>query len=155
MPPPGTAHLPTVVIHDDEIARSLKKSGTELTPLQRAAKQAQIAKLALRGWNYREIAPEVDLHPTTVGYFMKQIEADWREDAARSIDELKSKELARLDHLEAVSWDAWERSKAQRKSEQIEADISVEAAGTTTRRPRRTKLRQEERVAMRSTSISP
>jgi hypothetical protein len=129
-----------------QIEASLRESGrTPLTDIQRAEKEADVAKFLLRGYTLRDIAAKLDIPPSTAGLYAKKIQNDWRADASKSISEFKAKELAKLDHLEEQAWDAWERSKQPTKKQQLVADV-IGDGDTAQRRPKLAKSVQEERV---------
>jgi hypothetical protein len=100
----------------------------------------------LRGNSMNAIAAVVDLAPATVSHFAKKIEADWRQSAIKSIDELKAKELAKLDQLEVEAWAAWERSKEPKRREQMEADVVRDKEGQPQRRPKSAKTMREDQI---------
>lgn len=91
------------------------------TTVQREQRLRRVAELALRGLGTGEIAKETGLTTGQVAWDMKVLVRRWRELASEDIADLKAKELAKLDRLEAEYWRAWEASKrrvtkSQRKS---------------------------------------
>jgi hypothetical protein len=75
-----------------------------------------VASLRLRGMTQREIESALPAHgvfnpktgkPWTLGMInrdLKAIEAQWREDAARDISELKAKQLAEIGEVKLEAW---------------------------------------------------
>ena len=57
-----------------------------------------------------------------VTYDIKRLHKRWLKRQMMNIDKAKTRELARLDKLEAEAWDAWERSK-------LDAETFVEREG--------------------------
>jgi hypothetical protein len=80
------------------------------TEAQREKDLAEIARLYLRGVTQAAIGAQLGLSRQQIGYDLQDLYARWREDASRDIDERKSAELQKLDRLEAVAWEGWERS---------------------------------------------
>lgn len=51
-----------------------------------------------------------------VSYDLRAIQVEWRDVPKQELNELKVKELARIDILERTYWQAWERSLEPRES---------------------------------------
>lgn len=81
------------------------------TRLQRDADRVTIARLYLAGRVQTEIAAELGLDQSQISRELRTIQEEWRQRYAAEIEALKARELARIDELERVAWDAWERSK--------------------------------------------
>jgi hypothetical protein len=58
-----------------------------------------------------EIAEQCKVTEATISYDLGKIREQWRASTVRDFDEMKAQELARIDHLEATLWEAWEASK--------------------------------------------
>lgn len=56
------------------------------------------------------IAKEIGVDQSQVSHDLKEIQRRWRESSLVSINEVKQRELARIDQLEVTYWDAWQRS---------------------------------------------
>lgn len=84
--------------------------GPSFTPDQRRARQAEVARLYLQGKTQLHIAQQLGVSRQQVGYDLVVIRKAWLKSQIRDFDAAKSKELARLDLLEATHWDAFERS---------------------------------------------
>ncbi|MEE4659019.1 MAG: hypothetical protein V2J89_01040 [Halieaceae bacterium] len=95
------------------------KRGKKRTVKERERDLAFIARHYLRGYSQNEIAVELGKATGTqvtrqqICYDLKKLQEQWREEQLEAIDELKARELAKLDHMEAEAWAAWERSKEQ------------------------------------------
>lgn len=80
------------------------------TPTQRENDLERIAALYLRGKRQVDIAAELGLSQPQVSYDLKEIHKRWRESSLVNMNEVKQRELARIDALETEYWQAWERS---------------------------------------------
>jgi len=79
----------------------------------------RISELYLKGWLQAEIAKELHLSQPTVSNDLKAIQKEWLKSTLQDFDKLKARELAKIDNLELVYWEAWERSKDNKKSKTI------------------------------------
>jgi hypothetical protein len=86
------------------------------TPFQREHDLGRLAELYLRGHTQHEMARELGICRQQVGYDLKEVQKRWRESALGDINTKKEQELARIDHLERVYWQAWEESKKLRET---------------------------------------
>lgn len=68
--------------------------------LSRADRRRQIAALRCKRLSQTEIAEIIGVSLGTVNRDLKIVEAEWREEALRSIEEVKSRELADLAEME-------------------------------------------------------
>jgi hypothetical protein len=64
----------------------------------------------LRGIPQAECADRIGVSRSQVSYDLAILRARWQKSAAADFAAKVAKELARIDHLEAVAWEAWERS---------------------------------------------
>lgn len=80
-------------------------------PAVAEAHRARLAELYLRHRMplYR-IAEELGVNPKTVQADLRVLEQRWVESAAVDFSAARAAELARIDQLETVAWEAWERS---------------------------------------------
>ena len=76
-----------------------------------AERRVWVARLYLKGKSQPEIATELAVSMSTVTNDLAGIREEWIKSAVRDFDAQRSEELARIDYLESVAWDAWERSK--------------------------------------------
>lgn len=83
------------------------------TPTQRESDLERIAALYLRGKRQADIAVELNITQQQVSYDLKEIHKRWRESSLVNMNEVKQRELARIDQLEIEYWSAWERSKQE------------------------------------------
>lgn len=97
------------------VKRKMKRRATVTTDLD----VLRLTELYLKGWSQRRIADELGTTHQLVYYHLKKIRAEWKAEALQNIDELQSRELAKLDKLESTYWEAWDRSvlNSERKSE--------------------------------------
>ena len=76
-------------------------------------RRQEVCALYVKGWTQSEIANRVGCSITTVCQDLQSLRRQWQESAAKDFAARQSEELARLDHLERVAWQAWERSCQQ------------------------------------------
>lgn len=76
----------------------------------RSARAIEISDLYLKGWSMGKIADELGISVATVHTTLKTLREEWMAVATINFDERKAEELARLDRMERVAWEAWERS---------------------------------------------
>lgn len=96
-----------------------------------------IASLYVQGLTLFAISKRVNVTPGQLTYDMKVLVKRWQESALSDIQHLKLKELVKIDELERVYWDAWERSKAERTTsstkkkerQQTEPDTNQQPVG--------------------------
>lgn len=75
------------------------------------SRRSQIANLFLQGvTKHHEIAQRLNMDRSTVTRDLKHIVDDWKLSIRQTVDEAKAKEIAKVDHLEQVAWEAWHRS---------------------------------------------
>lgn len=86
------------------------------TPDQIARDQAIIAELYLRGWQQARIADHLSAE-NGIQYSIEMIRRDlrmvrekWRNSALSNFNEIKQEQMAKLDLMEAKTWDQWMRS---------------------------------------------
>lgn len=74
-------------------------------------RREQVARLYLAGKSQNEIAAEFNVNQSTISRDLEAIRKQWQEQALLHFDEIKARELARIDRLEREYWQAWERSQ--------------------------------------------
>ena len=89
------------------------------TKLEIKRDRYKIAELYIQGKYQSVIAEIIGLTQQQISYDLKAIQKEWIKNTTLSLDEYKSKELAKIDHLERTYWQAWERSLNQFKSKII------------------------------------
>jgi arginine repressor len=92
--------------------------GKKITPkkLEMSGRRERVAELYLRQKTQMEIAAELDVDQATVSRDLKELQRIWRESAVMALDEVKARELAKIDALEREYWDAWELSKSAKEN---------------------------------------
>jgi len=74
-------------------------------------RREQVARLYLQGKTQAELATQFKVNQSTISRDLEAIRVQWQEQALLHFDEIKARELARIDRLEREYWDAWEESK--------------------------------------------
>lgn len=92
---------------------SRKPGGKHRTADQVARDRAEIAVLYCQGWTQARIGQKLGLSQPAVFADLEVVRQEWRASAVMAMDQRKSQELAKLDRVEAVAWEAWERSCQQ------------------------------------------
>lgn len=94
-------------------------------------RMARVASYKIQGLSVRQtaaaLAKDKCLNPDTgkpwsyqaVQRDVTALVARWKADSLRDITEVKSGELAKLDCLERVAWEAWERSVGQHRTRTV------------------------------------
>jgi hypothetical protein len=88
---------------------------------QREKDLAEITNLYLLGKTQRDIAGiicedrDYSLSQQQISADLSEVQRRWRESSVRDFDELKGRELARIDLLERTYWAAWEESRKRRE----------------------------------------
>lgn len=75
------------------------------------ARREKVAQLYLSGKTQNELAKLLDVNQSTISRDLEAIRKQWQERALIHFDEIKARELARIDRLEREYWEAWERSQ--------------------------------------------
>lgn len=65
----------------------------------------------LQGMTQMKIAEEIGVTQAIISKALAICREEWKEKAAMNIDELKQRELAKIDMLELEYWEAWKRSQ--------------------------------------------
>lgn len=93
-----------------------KKDGTSraetrmVKSLADEERDLKIAKMYLRNMSQYEIGKALGLTQGRVSQIMKELREKWYVATMEDFGVKVGKELARIDHLEQVAWEAWERS---------------------------------------------
>ena len=80
------------------------------TKAQIISDRLEIARRYLEGQFQIEIAQALGTTQEMVCYDLKAVQRQWQENYAHRLDELKAKELAKIDNLEKNYWEAWQQS---------------------------------------------
>lgn len=78
---------------------------------QREEQLANVARLYLLGKTQYEVAAEVGISQGQVCYDLKIIRQRWLDSSLQDFNELKAKELAKIDMVESEFLKAWDRSQ--------------------------------------------
>lgn len=95
-------------------------------------RRAVVASLYLKARSLRQIAVEVGCHHVTVHRDLEAIREEWREQRNQDYGDAIAIALAKNDQLEAVAWDAWERSKEDAVTEKTGQNGKFRIDTTTT-----------------------
>jgi hypothetical protein len=91
-------------------------------------RRRQVSALYMRHHSQAEIAQAVGVTQAQVSYDLKALHAAWLKDGLQNYDARKAIELQRIDALERVAWEAWERSLQPREVTLTEATEGGEGA---------------------------
>lgn len=94
-------------------------SGPKRTPIQIERDRRDIARLYLQGKLQSEIAEYINsdenrdytITQQMVSYDLKRVQESWQKSSLLDMNELKARELAKIDNLELEYWAAWKRSQ--------------------------------------------
>lgn len=124
------------------------RHGYRRTPEQRENDLVFCTDLFLRGYSYRQISDLLNqrnakmgldyaiVPPMRVYKDLKQLLINWKREHEENIDLYITKELSKLDKIEAELWDAWERSKKRIVSKIRQSGLKKERIETFAGNPR-------------------
>lgn len=124
------------------------RHGYRRTPEQRENDLVFCTDLFLRGYSYRQIADLLNQRNAKIGLDyaivppmrvykdLKQLLINWKREHEENIDLYITKELSKLDKIEAELWDAWERSKKRIVSKIRQSGLKTERSETFAGNPR-------------------
>ena len=124
------------------------RHGYRRTPEQRENDLVFCTDLFLRGYSYRQIADLLNqrnakmgldyaiVPPMRVYKDLKQLLINWKREHEENIDLYITKELSKLDKIDAELWDAWERSKKRIVSKIRQSGLKTERSETFAGNPR-------------------
>lgn len=87
--------------------------------------RVEIARLYLQGESQVDIAGKLGLTQPMVSYDLKAVRAEWLKSSLINYDQAKARELAKIDNLELVYWESWERSLKDFTSRIVKAKNSA------------------------------
>lgn len=90
-------------------------------PLQVLERRSRVAARYLRGETQWQIARAFEVDQATISRDLAAIRKEWRASAVRDMDEIKARELAKIDEAEAQAWRAW--TKSQENAEVLRARV--------------------------------
>jgi len=94
------------------------------------ARRKQVAELFFKGiTGQKEIAERLHVNQATVSRDLKILQEQWKCEAAENFSEAKANELKRLEHLEDISWQAFEESGRRKVVDKDGNEKIIENAG--------------------------
>ena len=124
------------------------RHGYRRTPEQRENDLVFCTDLFLKGYSYIQISDLLNkrnakmgldyaiVPPMRVYKDLKQLLINWKREHEENIDLYITKELSKLDKIEAELWDAWERSKKRIVSKIRQSGLKTERSETFAGNPR-------------------
>ena len=95
-----------------------------------AQRRQKVTERYLQGWSQAEIAAELAVAQSTISKDTQYVRRQWEQAAVSNFDQLRARELQKLNHIERQAWDAWERSQKPAQSAVV-TEQGVGAAQTT------------------------
>jgi hypothetical protein len=92
------------------------------TPIQRESDLVRIAKMYLEQMTQREIAAELGISQRVVHRDLAEVRRRWRESSIIDMNEARVRELARVDQLERMYRDGYERSCQEKIVTRVERE---------------------------------
>jgi hypothetical protein len=86
---------------------TMRLSPTKLAVTQR---RQEVSSMYLRGEPQWKIAHHFGVHPGQISRDLRAIQKQWQEAALFDLDQVKARQLAKLDEVEHKAWLAWDRS---------------------------------------------
>lgn len=78
--------------------------------LEMSARRLRVAQAYCQGQKVVEIAQNEGVHHSTISRDLDAIREEWKNARVGLIDAKSQEELAKIDHVEKVAWEAWQRS---------------------------------------------
>ncbi len=100
----------------------------KLATLQR---RKSVSEAYLRGDTQWQIANALEINQSTVSTDLKAIRDEWLASAVENVDQIKARELAKIDHLERQYQQAWQRSCQPKKTKERKKHINADGAKDT------------------------
>jgi hypothetical protein len=75
-----------------------------------AKRRADVAEMYLQGNFMADIAKKWNVSVSQVSYDLKAIYRLWKQSALKDFDQLKERELIKIDNLEKTYWEAWQKT---------------------------------------------
>lgn len=108
---------------EDLVAMEASNSPRAAQMVSIRERREQCMKLWLRGWTKSDIARELGVTPTTIGNDISVMEAEYSAAYHDRIDDVRVKQMARVEQFMAEAWEAWEASK--QADEELEEIVEV------------------------------
>jgi len=126
----------------------------------RLQRRDQVAKYYLKGLTQLEISQKLECSLKTIANDLRVVREAWLQSSLQNFDEKKSLELARLDELEAVAWQAWQKSTQDTvtkytKTELMRKPVGTRAGGHKKAAHQMTPIKVVENESLRSNSGDP
>jgi hypothetical protein len=99
-------------------------------------RRLQVSELYLKSWTQAAIAAHLNVSQSTVSEDVRYLIKKWEQSAIRNVDELRARELLKLDYMERESWAGWERSQKPAQS----AVVTGEGNGQQTRKSMKNQI---------------
>ena len=96
-----------------------------------AQRRQKVTDLYLQGWSEVSIAAELNVSQATVSSDVQYVRKKWEASAIRNFDELRTRELQKLDYIEREAWAAWQRSQKPAQSAVVNGEGNGERARKT------------------------
>lgn len=87
------------------------KMAKSFSPLETSKHLHNVSELYLKGLKQWEIARETGISAASVSRCLQLVQAEWRTARIDNINEIKMREVQRIDVLEREYWDAWKKSQ--------------------------------------------
>jgi len=87
-----------------------------------AHRRQQVTELSLQGWSQTSIAAHLEIAQSTVSEDLQHVRKAWQASAVNMIDEIRSRELTKIDLVEREAWAAWFRSQKPAQSAVVTGD---------------------------------
>lgn len=113
-------------------------------------RRQRVTELYLKGWSQAAIAIDLNVSQSTVSEDVKYVRRKWEQSAIRNFDELRTRELQKLDFIEREAWGAWERSQKPAQS----ATVTGEGHGQQTRKSMKNQIGDPRYMDLVSKCIS-
>lgn len=97
--------------------------------LQQEQRLAEIAERYLRGETQPAIAAALGINQSNVSRALKKLLQRWQDKSLFDFEPARAKELASVNNLERVCWEAWLRSLEPKETTATEKSTRGEAAG--------------------------
>ncbi|MSR57617.1 MAG: hypothetical protein EXS05_08085 [Planctomycetaceae bacterium] len=81
-----------------------------------AERRQKVTELYVQGWSQAEIAAHLETAQSTISKDIQQVRRQWEQSTLRNFDQLRARELQKLDYIERQAWAAWDRSQKPSQS---------------------------------------
>jgi len=87
-------------------------------------RRKEVAEMYLKGHQQMQIAEYFGISQQTISHDLQVIYRMWRQSMLTDFDEMKHREVLKIDKLELTYWNAWDESREKSKTEKIKGIIS-------------------------------